>query len=372
MSDIDNYEIVRQKLSLGSLYAPKHKKIFELMKILWNEEEIEILSKFEGADKYTSVIALEKSTGIPKDKLVTILDELYYKGTIAKVEKVYGLVPILPGIFERYFIRRTDSEENLAKVAELFRWFFKSFLPTFLVETNLKFFRPRLPIDAKDKLIEIDESLDVESQILPYELVSQLIDNYEVFTFIPCQCRLIAEYAGEPCKVAPAEMGCFLAGEGAQSSIERGAPMLSKEEAIEYLKKTEKAGLIHSCVADSSIESTLFICNCCSCHCGALVAAKEHKYYATLVSNYTPKINDDLCTKCEICLNKCPMGVIFHKLPNEPDSSDEHMFINEDYCLGCGVCAANCPNDAIKLVKVRDNIPQEKFKIGTKTFLELV
>jgi translation initiation factor RLI1 len=48
------------------------------------------------------------------------------------------------------------------------------------------------------------------------------------------------------------------------------------------------------------------------------------------------------------------------------------MFINEDYCLGCGVCAANCPNDAIKLVKVRDNIPQEKFKIGTKTFLELV
>jgi hypothetical protein len=191
MSDIDNYEIVRQKLSLGSLYAPKHKKIFELMKILWNEEEIEILSKFEGADKYTSVIALEKSTGIPKDKLVSILDELYDKGTIAKVEKVYGLVPILPGIFERYFIRRTDSEENLAKVAELFRWFFKSFLPTLLVETNLKFFRPRLPIGAKDKLIEIDESLDVESQILPYELVSQLIDNYEVFTVIPCQCRLI-------------------------------------------------------------------------------------------------------------------------------------------------------------------------------------
>jgi len=66
------------------------------------------------------------------------------------------------------------------------------------------------------------------------------------------------------------------------------------------------------------------------------------------------------------------MGVIFHKLPNEPDSSDEHMFINEDYCLGCGVCAANCPNDAIKLVKVRDNIPTEKFKIGTKTFLELI
>ena len=96
MSEIDNYEIVRQKLSLGSLYAPKHKKIFELMKILWNEEEIEIISKFEGADKYTSLKSLEESTGIPRDKLVLILDGLYDKGTIAKVENVYGLVPILP------------------------------------------------------------------------------------------------------------------------------------------------------------------------------------------------------------------------------------------------------------------------------------
>lgn len=36
------------------------------------------------------------------------------------------------------------------------------------------------------------------------------------------------------------------------------------------------------------------------------------------------------------------------------------------------VCATNCPNNAIKPVKVRDNIPTEKHKIGTKTFLELV
>ena len=37
MTEIDNYEIVRQKLSLGPLYAPKHKKVYELMKLLWNE-----------------------------------------------------------------------------------------------------------------------------------------------------------------------------------------------------------------------------------------------------------------------------------------------------------------------------------------------
>jgi translation initiation factor RLI1 len=48
------------------------------------------------------------------------------------------------------------------------------------------------------------------------------------------------------------------------------------------------------------------------------------------------------------------------------------MFINEDYCLGCGVCAGDYPKGAIKLIKVRDNVPAEKYKFGTKTFLELI
>ena len=34
MSETDYYEIVRQKLKLGPLYAPKHKKILEFMNML--------------------------------------------------------------------------------------------------------------------------------------------------------------------------------------------------------------------------------------------------------------------------------------------------------------------------------------------------
>ncbi|MFX1375326.1 MAG: 4Fe-4S binding protein [Promethearchaeota archaeon] len=376
MTEVDYYEIVRQKLSLGPLYAPKHKKINELLRILWNEEEIKILSFFKDADHYNSLEELEERAGIPKEEFKSILDNSYAKGTIARIETemgfLYSLIPLLPGIFEKYFIRRNDTDENIKKVAEIYKNFvFKEFLPPLMVESDLKFFRPRLPSDAKEKLIEIDKSIDVESQVLPYELVSQLIDKYDIFTVIPCQCRLIGEYSGDLCEVAPTEMGCFLAGVGALSSIERGSPKLNKEEALEYFKKTEKAGLIHNTVADSSIDSTLFVCNCCSCHCGAL-RAKDRRYLATMVSNYLPKINNEICTKCETCLKKCPMGAIYHKFPNELDSTDERMFIDEDDCLGCGVCATNCPNNAIKLVKVRDNIPTEKFKIGSKTLLELI
>ena len=71
-------------------------------------------------------------------------------------------------------------------------------------------------------------------------------------------------------------------------------------------------------------------------------------------------------------MKKCPNEAIYHRFPIEPDLSDEQMVLIEEMCIGCGVCAANCPNEAIKMVKVRDNIPPEKQLIGNKTFTELL
>jgi len=372
MSKTDYYEIVRQKLKLGPLYAPKHKKILELMKIFWNDDEIKLLSHFDSCDKLNSLKQLSERTGMSRQEIKNMLKTPLWKRTISRLGSRYCLLPLVPGIFEQYFIRRQDSEENLKKVAEIYRFLFKEFLPEFFLGTDFKLFRPRLPIEAKEKLIEIDKSIDVQQQVLSYELVEELINKNEHFISVPCQCRLIGEYTGEPCKLAPPELGCFITGNLAEEAIKRGATGMNKEEAIEFLKKTEKAGLVHNCVADSSIESTLFMCNCCSCHCGALMAAKEHKTVATIPSNYKPKFDNDLCTKCETCLKKCPMIAIYHKWPNEEDKSDEKMYLREDYCIGCGVCAANCPNNAIKMIKVQDTIPTEKHKIGNRTFLELL
>ena len=106
------------------------------------------------------------------------------------------------------------------------------------IDERIKVFRPLLPYDAEEKLIKIDKSLDVKSEVLPYELVKDMIDKNEIFAVIPCQCRLIGEYTGEPCEVAPAEMGCFVTGAGAESLIQQGAKRLIKEEAIEFIKET--------------------------------------------------------------------------------------------------------------------------------------
>ncbi len=151
-----------------------------------------------------------------------------------------------------------------------------------------------------------------------------------------------------------------------------GARLLNKEEAIEFLKETEKRGLVHNAIFDKGYESSNFFCNCCKCHCGALYPAKLFHEIGVHQSNYAPQFNNDLCKKCETCTRKCPKEAIYHKFPLKSDFSDEKMILKEEMCIGCGICAANCPNDAIKMKKVRDIIPPDKQLIGNKTFTQML
>lgn len=373
MTEVDYYEIVRQKLTLGPLKAPKHKKIIELLKTFWNEEEIRILSEFESADKSISLRELEQKTGIPKKEIKRVLARPVKTGTLHNVGSKYGLEPLIPGVFEKYFQRRTDTKENQLKVAELYRFMMKEILPQEHYETDFQLFRPKLPLEAEEKLIEINETFDVKAEVFPYETMKEIIDNNDQFTVIPCQCRLIGEMTGEPCEVAPSEMGCFIAGPASNMMASvPGSRVLNKQEAIEFIKETEKKGLVHNGINDQGYESSSFVCNCCGCHCGALYPANKFGIKGAQPSNFQPVWNDDLCTKCEICMKKCPNGAIYHKWPMATDKSDEKMVLREELCIGCGICSTNCPNGALKMVKVRDIPPPKKNMIGNKTFTELL
>ncbi|MFX1449522.1 MAG: ATP-binding protein, partial [Promethearchaeota archaeon] len=145
---------------------------------------------------------------------------------------------------------------------------------------------------------------------------------------------------------------------------------LTKEEAIDYIKKTEEAGLVHT-IMGASKDQVYSICNCCKCHCGALLPTSTTKFELKFVgqSNFTPKRNPELCILCEKCLDMCPMEAISH-----PSGEDELIF-NLSLCIGCGICSANCPENAISMFKVRDfptkaleSVVQEK---GEVSFAEL-
>ncbi|MHA2326599.1 MAG: 4Fe-4S dicluster domain-containing protein, partial [Promethearchaeota archaeon] len=353
-----------------------HRKVRKLMKLFWNEEEIKLLSHFDRADQWNSLKQLAERSGLSKDEIKQLLRKSIIKGTITKRGSKYCLDPIIPGIFEKYFMRSRDTEENIKKAAKLYWDIFNEVMPQSATQDkDWSLLRPVLPLGAEEKLIEVNQDFDVQSQALPYETITNLIEKNEQFTVITCQCRLVGELSGEPCEVAPSEMGCFIAGPAGQMMVNggvNGARALNKQEAIEYIKETEKRGLVHNAVFDKGNESSIFICNCCGCHCGVLHPPKLFRDQVATPSNYAPIWDNELCTKCETCMRKCPQEAIYHKFPMESDSSDEQMVLRDEFCIGCGICAVNCPNGAIKMTKVRDNKPPDKQMIGNKTFTEML
>ena len=200
-----------------------------------------------------------------------------------------------------------------------------------------------------------------------------MINKNDYFAKLPCVCRSIGEYSGNPCKVASPELGCLAAGMVAKIFVQEGmGTELTKDEAIDYLKRAEKAGLVHNGANSSGPVTYMLICNCCTCHCGFLRPQAKFGAPGTKRSNFSPKINNDLCNKCETCVKKCPMSALFHHYPFESDEADDYILFKENTCIGCGVCAANCPNNAIMMVKIRDDAVPEQLKLGDKSALEVI
>ena len=53
-----------------------------------------------------------------------------------------------------------------------------------------------------------------------------------------------------------------------------------------------------------------------------------------------PWVNEEKCTGCNVCVEKCPVDVI--------SMEDEKAKINMDECIRCGVCHDICPQDAVR------------------------
>ena len=71
-------------------------------------------------------------------------------------------------------------------------------------------------------------------------------------------------------------------------------------------------------------------------------------------SDLVPKVNEEKCNACGICIERCPEDAIV-KVKNDK------AYVNEKSCVGCGECVVFCPVQAIPINWKTDlNVIQEK------------
>jgi Pyruvate/2-oxoacid:ferredoxin oxidoreductase delta subunit len=199
------------------------------------------------------------------------------------------------------------------------------------------------------RVITVDRTIEAENTVHTYDQVQTYIDKYDPIAVGTCYCRHEAALLGEDTHGVPMEV-CMYFGLAALFTIQRrNARKLTKDEAREILDKAEEAGLIH--ISMNTTGDIDFICNCDRWHCTILkLVLAQSKPESFLNSGFQPRVDPNICTSCETCIERCPSGARTMSESNLPE-------VDLDRCFGCAVCATGCPSEAIVMVN-KPNFPK--------------
>ncbi|MCP4749250.1 MAG: 4Fe-4S dicluster domain-containing protein, partial [Proteobacteria bacterium] len=339
---------------------PKHEITTKLLTNLFTEEEARLMvACFDKCGEAIPAEELAKKAGVSEAELTAAFDDMNDKGKLLKISRNrYLVLPYVPSTSERYFLHRRDDPERMKKVAEAQTALWDLGMLDELNAVGYSGFRVIPSIDPVKRTISLNESLEAENQVMPYEQLEERISKVEpqIFAVIPCPCRTAAELAGKPCQLVDEDF-CTVAGKQAGFVIKEGIGReVTKEELLELMRSAEQKGLVHQ---TSNIQAeTTWICNCCPCCCPHLVSRKRyHEAGNTAKSNFLPVIDHEECTLCEECVDLCPMEAMYHHWPHREDGQDEYIRLRPEICIGCGDCASICPTEAIALKKVDNADP---------------
>ncbi len=197
------------------------------------------------------------------------------------------------------------------------------------------------------RIIPVGLTIQARSHVLAYEDVEEIIQRSTSLSVTKCTCRLTAHKCDKLLEA------CLQINRAADYSIARGTGRkLTKEEALDLVRRCEEEGLIHVVMNKQSVDH--FICNCCSCCCQTMPVLIQHNVSVIEPSRFAAGIDPDLCTACGTCLDRCFFGAI----SLDPEQTAQ---VDGEKCMGCGLCQVTCPSGAISMTEVRekDFIPEK-------------
>jgi Pyruvate/2-oxoacid:ferredoxin oxidoreductase delta subunit len=333
----------------GVIKFSKIDELYPMLELMFTLEQAEVGLKMQPGPHTASQVA--EATGKSTKEAARILEGMADDGTVyssgAGENSIYVLLPLLPGSWEIQLMKGTADEKS-KKLAHRFEDYFKAIGETpgkAMATTTVPFSR----------VIPIAQEIEPETEILPYEVLTNYLDKVDTICVSYCYCRHEGELLGNPCE-KPKE-NCFNFGPFAKFLAERGfGRLIDRAEARKIIKEAEEAGLVH-CASNTS-DTISFLCNCCSCHCGIMRSMQTTAGIGmTAVSDFIIKLDEDACTACETCIDRCQVKAM--------TMGDDLVDINYPLCIGCGLCVSTCPTEALSLA------PREQKVVPPKDYSEL-
>lgn len=344
----DIFRELGKKIDGMEMRVPWNDRLRAVLEELYTREEADVVIKMPYG--LSSFEQLKTATGYEESQLRRILDTLTEKGLVVDIwineAYHYAPSPLIVGIFE-FTMMRMVPDADTRKWAKLLQDYMggdDAFLAGNLGKGEKFAFMRALPHESAIAPSEYFEVLD-------YEKASALIAEADRFAIGICSCRHEKMHLGEKKCDVPLE-SCTQFGYAADFMIRHNmAHEVSKSEMEEHFIKSKERGLVLA--ADNVQKNMRFVCHCCKCCCGPMLAIREHGYPNALVtSNFIAGIQEETCVGCGLCAKACPINAIAMVPLEKPESrKKQNARVNTSLCVGCGVCALKCPAKACLLTK---------------------
>jgi Pyruvate/2-oxoacid:ferredoxin oxidoreductase delta subunit len=186
--------------------------------------------------------------------------------------------------------------------------------------------------------VPVNLRLESEQTILDLSEMEKILRDARLISIGECSCRKKFHRCDAPLDV------CFSLDRAAEKLLKEGlAKKVSLEEALDALKRSHEAGLVHVTYTFKGKEKPEAICSCCSCCCHSLSALVRFEVPNTVVaSKFVAAIDTEKCINCGKCVTRCQFRA--RLLENGK------LHYDKTKCFGCGLCVSTCPTGSISLI----------------------
>jgi len=189
--------------------------------------------------------------------------------------------------------------------------------------------------------VPVNVEIEAEHLVLNLENVKQILSKARTISIMDCSCRVKLGHCDAPVNT------CIDMNETAERNIRNGvAREITLDEALDVLKKTHEAGLVHMALGQGEFYEPGVInsvCSCCSCCCSILSGILRFGLAPHLLKSQAISVTDtSACTECGVCVDRCQFGA--------REMVNGSLSFNPELCFGCSLCVSTCPTNAITLV----------------------